>query len=513
MRKNEADYNEYVDPFSIQAKEIALSFDKATDENDLERLEVLLDKAQKLVLSENEPSQAYIFYSIGTVYSDFSKLKGISFQESVKKRLYFFRKSIGIIEKDEYNDKLYEPYILGFKEILYTNYANALDECGRKIAAIDYLKKVLAINDSFGMVLGNLGRAYQHYADLEYDKTHRDIFHHFAYKCFVEAINSNDPNTHKEAKIKFRSAIELYDREYVDKVLKPEWPFPEYTYDDIEELSYRNWCLKNGLFLNPLNDLLALNLCFAADVIQLPDIISAVGAKPIFHGMFSQLKQEYIYARYLYYVSMGVFSEPLFADKETYIYSYTDYAQYSIRLEQIKTAFKTLYSLFDKISYFLNYYFDLGIKEHDITFRSIWLVEGGHGKNIYKYKNTLDPNSNFALATLYWINKDFYDSFEDSPNPELKRIKKIRNALEHKYVKIYDSFAEPILNDISDGLALYISEEELAEVTLRLLKILREAIISLSLSVNIAEKPKREETKDHLVVSMSLMEYEDDWKI
>ena len=513
MRKNEADHNEYVDPFSIQAKELALSFDEATDENDLDRLEALLDKAQKLVLSENEPSQAYIFYSIGTAYSDFSKLKGISFQESVKKRLYFFRKSIGIIEKDEYNDKLYEPYIFGFKEILYTNYANALDECGRKIAAIDYLKKVLAINDSFGMALGNLGRAYQHYASLEYDETHRDIFHHYAYECFVDALKSNDPNTHQEAKKLFQSRIDCYDSEYVDKVLKPKWNFSQFSYDDPDEYVYRKWCLNHGLFLNTLNDLLVAESCFMADVIQLPDMITDINSKPVFHGMFSQLKQEYIYARYLYYKSMRVFAEPLYADKETYILSYTDYAQYSIRLEQLKTSFKTLYSIFDKIAYFINYYFDLGIKEHDITFRSIWFEEGGHGKNKYQYKNTLDPNSNFALATLYWINKDFYDSFEDSPNPELKRIKEIRNALEHKYVKIYASFADPVLNDISDGLALYISEEELAEVTMQLLKILREAIISLSLSVNIAEKPKREETKDNLIVPMSLMEYEDDWKI
>ena len=513
MRKNEADYSKNLDPFSIQVKDLALSFDKATYDNDLERIETLLDEAQKLVDSENEPSQAYLFYSMGTVYNDFSKLKGLSFHESVKKRLYLFRKSIGIIEKEEYMDKLYEPYMLGFKEVLYTNYANALDDCGRKIAAIDYLKKVLAINDSFGMALGNLGRAYQHYASLEYDETHRDIFHHYAYECFVDALKSNDPNTHQEAKKLFQSRIDCYDSEYVDKVLKPKWNFSQFSYDDPDEYVYRKWCLNHGLFLNTLNDLLVAESCFMADVIQLPDMITDINSKPVFHGMFSQLKQEYIYARYLYYKSMGVFAEPLYADKETYILSYTDYAQYSIRLEQLKTSFKTLYSIFDKISYFINCYFDLGIKEHDITFRSIWFEEGGHGKNKYHYKNTLDPNSNFALATLYWINKDFYDSFEDSPNPELKRIKEIRNALEHKYVKIYASFADPVLNDISDGLALYISEEELAEVTMKLLKILREAIISLSLSVNIAEKPKREETKDNLIVPMSLMEYEDDWKI
>lgn len=513
MRKNDADYSKYLDPFSMQVKNFALSFDKATDENDLERIETLLDEAQKLVDSENEPSQAYLFYSMGTVYNDFSKLKGLSFHESVKKRLYLFRKSIGIIEKKEYKDKLYGPYILGFKEVVYTNYANVLDECGRKIAAIDYLKKVLTINDGFGMALGNLGRAYQHYAELEYDKTHRDIFHHFAYRCFVEALKSDDPNTHHDAKRLFQSRIDCYDSEYVERVLKPKWDFSQYPYDNPDEYTYRKWCLDKGLFLNTLNDLPVAESCFMADVIQLPDMITDIKTKPVFHGMFSQLKQEYIYARYLYYKSMGVLAEPLYADKDTFILTYTDYAQYSIRLEQLKTAFKTLYSIFDKISYFLNYYFELGIKEHDITFRSVWFEEAGHGKNKYQYKNTLNPDSNFALATLYWINKDFCDNFEDSPNPELKRIKEIRNALEHKYVKIYASFADPVLNDISDGLALYISEEELAEVTMQLLKILREAIISLSLSVNIAEKQKREETKDNLIVPMSLMEYEDDWKI
>ena len=73
MRKNDADYSKYLDPFSMQVKNFALSFDKATDENDLERIETLLDEAQKLVDSENEPSQAYLFYSMGTVYNDFSK--------------------------------------------------------------------------------------------------------------------------------------------------------------------------------------------------------------------------------------------------------------------------------------------------------------------------------------------------------------------------------------------------------------------------------------------------------
>ena len=84
----------------------------------------------------------------------------------------------------------------------------------------------------------------------------------------------------------------------------------------------------------------------------------------------------------------------------------------------------------------MNSYFDLGIKERDISFSSIWKSEKT-GNNSYNYNNTLNPNDNYALASLYWINKDFYMPLINSPNPQAKRIKDMRNAFEHKYVKIF----------------------------------------------------------------------------
>lgn len=169
--------------------------------------------------------------------------------------------------------------------------------------------------------------------------------------------------------------------------------------------------------------------------------------------------------------------------------------------------------MFDKIAFFLEHYFDLGVKERDINFRSIWKDSAGFGNKKYQYKNILNPNENFALSSLYWINKDFFEKFEDSPNPELKRIKDIRDSLEHKYVKINDFFFKDQTDEFGDGLALYVSDAELYDVTFMLLKILREAIINLSLCVNIAEKPKKDASKDKLIIPMSLMDYEDDWKI
>lgn len=513
MVNKKSDTSKYMNPFSEKVEEFSVRFDSATINKDTTKLQNLLKEAETVLDEENSASQAMLCYSLGTAYDDLARLTGNRTEKSFQKVLYFFRKSISLIEQDENTNKKYSPYVLGLKEVLYTNYANALDHCGRKIAAIEQYKKVLSFHNDFGMALGNLGRAYQHYGMLEYDDSHSDLFHYFAYHYLSEEIECNDPNTHEEAKKCFKAAKEAYSSEYVKNVLTVPLSFDEYIYENPDELNYRKWCLKNVLFLNTLNDLPIAELCFAADVIQLPNMIIDKHDKPIFHGMFSQLKQEYIYARYTYYSTLNPEIEPHFADKETYIKAYTDYAQYSIRLEKLKTAFKTLYGMFDKIAFFLEHYFDLGIKERDINFRSIWQGSAGFGNKHYDYKHTLDPNQNFALSSLYWISKDFFDKFEDSPNPELKRIKDIRDSLEHKYVKINDAFFEGKTEERGDGIALYISDEELYDATLKLLKIIREAIINLSLCVDIAEVPKREATKDKLIIPISLMDYEDDWKI
>ena len=44
--------------------------------------------------------------------------------------------------------------------LIYTNYANSLDACGRVIEALRIYREAIEINPSFGMALGNYGRAY-----------------------------------------------------------------------------------------------------------------------------------------------------------------------------------------------------------------------------------------------------------------------------------------------------------------------------------------------------------------
>ena len=504
---------EYINPFSEESELYAQKLDDATIAGDTNQIEKILNEIEKALPNVADVSRSRLYYSIGTVYSDFAKTKGISDEESLRKQLYCFRKSIDIIENKEYSKKEYVPYIDGFKLILYTNYANALDMCGRRIEAIAQYKKALDIQSSFGMALGNLGRAYKDYGAMDYDNGHQHYFHHFAYSLLQKAIECRDPNTHENAKECFRNAVSEYDQKYIEEFLSKELTIQPFSYDNTAEKAYRKWSLDNSLFLNTMNDLPISEFCFATDVLQLPNMLVSIDAKPIFHGMFNQIKQEYVYARYQYYLSIQSMEEPYFADRDTHLINFADYPQYGIRIEQLKSSFKILYSLFDKMAYFLNYYFDLGIHERDVSFNHVWLTGFGKGKKRYDYRNTLNHTENFALSSLYWISRDFYDKFEDSPNPRLKRISDVRNALEHKYVKVTNGwFPERTHGDIDD-LALYVTEDELSALTLELMHIVREAIICLSLCVHTEEEKKRKENENKIIPLISMMEYDDEWKL
>ena len=145
--------SKFVNPFSQDVRRMSERFDYATINHNFNELEQLLAETEKMLCDENAASQAQLYYSMGTVYSDFAKFKGISTEKSTEKQLYYFRKSISLIEFNEYFNEKYKPYVLGFKRVLYTNYANTLDHCGRKIAAIEQYKKALNIDDNFGMAL------------------------------------------------------------------------------------------------------------------------------------------------------------------------------------------------------------------------------------------------------------------------------------------------------------------------------------------------------------------------
>jgi tetratricopeptide (TPR) repeat protein len=499
-------------PCSAETEKIAKELDDAIIAKDFVTLNERINDALTLSKREDAVSKAIIYYCLGTAYGDLHSIGGTESEESLKKQLYFYRKSITQLYALECTTSEFSLFINKYKTNAHINYGNALCRCGRIISAIDQYKKALDLQPGFGMAHGNLAKAYKDYSIIEFDPGHQKYFHHFSYKHFQIALECTDPNTYLEAKSFFKVQIDQFRPEYIESFLSKELIIPQFNIPDLEELAYRTWAVENNLFLNTLNDLPPAELCFACDVLQLPEMIDSHDGKPIFHGMFNQIKQEYVFARYQYYAALQEAVKPHYADKDTHLINFADYPQYSMRIEQVKSSFKTLFSLLDKMAFFLNSYFDLGIKERDVSFSSIWKSERS-GKHHYEYKNTLNYSDNCALSSLYWISRDLYDSFEDSPNPRLERIKEVRHALEHKYVKITKDRIPDIEKSKIDDLALYVDEEELYDLTMQLMHVVREAIICLSLSVHIEEQSREKQNGDKITIPVSLMEYDDSWKL
>ena len=78
----------------------------------------------------------------------------------------------------------------------------------------------------------------------------------------------------------------------------------------------------------------------------------------------------------------------------------------------------------------------------------------------------------------------------------------IKNAIEHSRE-----------NGEIDDLAFYVTEDELSTLTLELMRIIRETIICLSLCVHEEERKRHPDKDKKMIMSVPLMEYDDDWKI
>ena len=122
-----------------------------------------------------------------------------------------------------------------------------------------------------------------------------------------------------------------------------------------ENAAYRQWCLQHRLFLNPLNDLGNLPIA-ARDTLGMPAIVVHLDEGPSALGFFNQIKQEYVTARYLFYEAARPTSAH-FSDKEVSLTDTLDYPAYGLGVERVRVAFRLAYSLFDKIAFYLNYYF------------------------------------------------------------------------------------------------------------------------------------------------------------
>ena len=87
---------EYINPFSQVSEIYAQKLDDASISGDVVLLEQLVCEIEKTLPDVDAASQARLYYSIGTVYSDIAQARSLSHEKSIKKQIILRIKTYGI---------------------------------------------------------------------------------------------------------------------------------------------------------------------------------------------------------------------------------------------------------------------------------------------------------------------------------------------------------------------------------------------------------------------------------
>ena len=262
-----------------------------------------------------------------------------------------------------------------------------------------------------------------------------------------------------------------------------------------EERSYRIWCLRERLFLNPLNEIYTRNVA-ATDVLHLPSHTLKTGG-PCYPAYYNLLKQEYISSRYRLYRAIHE-DEPEFLMRDVLMLDSGEDQALGHYTEDLRAAFRSAYSIFDKIGLFLNDYFEIDLDPKRVTFRNIWFKNPNNPVSI---RPVFKDSRNWILQGLFFLSKDLFDeALKEVAEPDAANLARLRQQVEHRFLS-FQHFPEGAGSETHWTL----SADAFQDKTLRLLKMAREALIYLSLAMHREEILREEASKneEHLRISLN----------
>lgn len=377
------------------------------------------------------------------------------------------------------------------------NLANCFDHSGRVLDAIEYYDKALDISPHHPMALGNKGLAFYNYSRLTGETgTYLVEAHRLISKALEIGVYPQD----QESFLKTIQVIESLfpDKKIFSKHLKNKKC--EIKGESKLEEDYIQFCLDNKLYLNICN---YCQKCTNAigDPIVIKNLIAPIeqfeenfedSQSFQLFAYLNQIKQDYITARFLLFLSRHKDSDFSLVDKNVKLINTLDYTKYNVNIQLLKFSFKNLYDILDKISFFINDYIDLGINKRNVNFMKIW-YNPKTGLIYEPVKSTDNP----SLNAIFDIYKDL------KPNGNHRNLKNIRNSLTHRFIKI------KTFSDLEDDETM--PEEKLIEHTFELAKIVRNVVTYLLNFVNSTEKKKRNEIEG-VIGTLTTDEIPDDLK-
>lgn len=471
---------------------LAMKADELLLIHDHQNLKVLLESFLKEnYIFHDLAHEARFYYILGNCSHElFSYRKMDWFSDELSKAVIFFRTALNAIRKIKTptNDDLH------LRSCIETNLGNNLSSQGRVFCCIPLWDNALKHKQNAVPIVSKATNEL-FLANQVYDPGHRNYHYFTAYQLINKGLDRLD-QLYPEQKNAYSAGSYLLDfKAWFEDTYKLE-DFDHYeTFKERSESrkqsDYLKWCGENRLFINDLNDVCMSEIVYK-DIMGLPSFSQQINEalsmyeELMYHGNFDELKNEYCYARYLIFSAENIPNGTEHFFNKTYPHV-EDMANTitNIKASQYKSAFRILYSLFDKIAYFISRFFALNEIDYDnrINFERLFRKKNSEKK--WQPHPKLKDSKNCFIHALFYILKDIRDvddfsSVSHCLDPEAKAFSEIRNALEHRSLKIVDDFGYELAQSDAAYRLLQLEKlnNELQNIKVRLDNLKREIRLS-----------------------------------
>lgn len=415
---------------------------------------------------------AQLYYVIGTGYSGvhLNNIQKDWYSPNISKAVYFLRKALHELKSysDEHLIKIItnKELSLSIDELhsrININLANYLTEQYRHVEALEFYDRAIAMQNAFG--LATKARCLIKLNETVYDGNASFFFSKEIYKLTQKALLpesrtiEGDEEQFIALKRRLEPYIQYFESTYPDYIDFDHSDTHKENFKSRKHKLYLDWVGGNNLFLNMANMVITKEYAYE-DCLTLPSFSGNINSLLLaseelaYHSHFDELKDTYCYARHTYFTALQV---PCDAE---HIYNSTykqvdslDFTISSFKTNSYKTALRSLYSLLDKIAFFVYKFYEVSseeLEEYEVDIRKIFGSKNTPAAWLERIKNPF-------LSALYFLSKDINDIkrtakkgkvqnsdeilyLSETTFPAANQINQIRNALEHKSLKIVDGF-------------------------------------------------------------------------
>ncbi len=164
----------------------------------------------------------------------------------------------------------------------------------------------------------------------------------------------------------------------------------------------------------------------------------------------------------------------------------------------------------------VNTYLSLGVRPRGVNFRTVWHQNENPRCAL---KDTFQNRQNWPLRGLYWLSRDLLAEGDDRDalDPDAQDLVLMRNHIEHKHLTVHaESWVATNrghAGESPDGFSFGIDRHDFEARALRMLKLVRSALIYLIHAVLTEEQIRTAARPDtQIVIPLVLDPIDDAWK-